>query len=666
MRKWTATALALVLTSPAFAIDEITVTATKRPMPLQTLVGNTASLKGEELLDLSFDHPAEALNRLPGVDIHHNNGQEHLTGIRSPVLTAGAGAGSFLFAEDGIPLRAPGFANVNGLFDAHGEQAARMEVVRGPGSALYGSNAVHGLVNVLTRNPLDDKSSFLDVSSGSHLQSTGKFLYTSPGESSAYNLALTLKHDDGWRDDSGYDQQKATFRWDQQSGDRRMTAVLSGNNLNQETAGFIEGPKAYEDLNLAKSNPNPEAYRDAKSLHGFISLAWDEGDRTTTLTPYFRVHDMNFLMHFLPGKPREENEHKSLGIQLRRDQTFDAHQVIYGLDIDLTKGSLYEYQDGPQVFSYTHGLHYDYEVTAKSASPYLHTEWQLSEATKLVAGLRLDVTRYDYDNKADVVTVGRFQRIADRSDTFTTLTPKLGITHAVADEINLFARYARGQRAPQTTDLYRLQIKQEVGEIKSELLDSIEVGARDAIGPVTWEVTAFAMKKKNFFFRDSDGFNVPDGRTKHWGVELSGAAPLGGMFSLSGALTYAEHTYDFNNLVAANSTEDIARGNFVDTAPKWLGNLRLNWTPSETFRTELEWVHMGRYFTDGANTNDYDGHDVLNLRAFWDVTDTVTLYGRIENIADTAYAERADFAFGNERYFPGEERSFFVGIRKAL
>ncbi|TNE39862.1 MAG: TonB-dependent receptor [Alphaproteobacteria bacterium] len=665
MRKWTATALLLALTSPAFAIDEIVVTGTKRPAPLQTLVGNTASLTSDDLLDLSFDQPSEALNRLPGVGIQPGNGQEHLTAIRSPVLTGGAGAGSFLYLEDGVPLRAPGFANVNGLFDAHGELAARMEAVRGPGSALYGSNAVHGLVNVLTRDPLADKSAFADISSGSHLKSAGKFLYTSPGESSAYNLALTLKHDDGWRDDSGDDQQKATLRWDQQSGDRRITAVLVGNNLNQETAGFIQGPKAYEDLSLAKSNPNPEAFRDAKSLHGYVTVAW-HGETTTTLTPYFRVFDMRFLMHFLPGQPLEENEHKSLGLQIRRDQTFDAHQIIYGLDIDLTKGSLFEYQEGPQVFSYTHGLHYDYDVTAKSASPYVHTEWQLSDDTKLVAGLRLDVTRYDYDNKADVVTVGRFQRIADRSDTFTTLTPKLGITQAVADEVNLFARYARGQRAPQTTDLYRLQIKQEVGEIKSELLDSIEVGARDAIGAVTWEVTAFAMKKKNFFFRDSDGFNVPDGRTKHWGVEVSGKAPLSEALSLAGTLTYAEHTYDFDNLVAANSTEDIVKGNLIDTAPKWLGNLRLAWSPSDQFRSELEWVHMGKYFTDGANTNSYDGHDLLNLRAFWDVTETVTLYGRIENLTDERYADRADFAFGNDRYFPGEERSFFVGLRKVL
>jgi len=52
---------------------------------------------------ISSIHPAEALNGVAGVNIHRGSGQEHLTAIRSPVLTGGAGAGSFLYLEDGVP-----------------------------------------------------------------------------------------------------------------------------------------------------------------------------------------------------------------------------------------------------------------------------------------------------------------------------------------------------------------------------------------------------------------------------------------------------------------------------------------------------------------------------------------------------------------------------------
>ena len=102
---------------------------------------------------LSLAHPAEVLNTVAGVNIHRGSGQEHLTAIRSPVLTGGAGAGSFLYTLDGVPLRAAGFANVNGLLEAPTEVASRIEVFKGPGPADFGSNAVHGLINVVLGMP---------------------------------------------------------------------------------------------------------------------------------------------------------------------------------------------------------------------------------------------------------------------------------------------------------------------------------------------------------------------------------------------------------------------------------------------------------------------------------------------------------------------------------
>ena len=53
-------------------------------------------------------------------------------------------------AQDGIPLRASGFCNVNELFDAHSEQAGGIEVIKGPAGVAYGANAMHGMINVLS------------------------------------------------------------------------------------------------------------------------------------------------------------------------------------------------------------------------------------------------------------------------------------------------------------------------------------------------------------------------------------------------------------------------------------------------------------------------------------------------------------------------------------
>jgi iron complex outermembrane receptor protein len=115
--------------------DVIVVTATRLAEPQGASAAPVAVLDAAELERIGAHHAAEALNRLPGVFIHRGNGVEHLTAVRSAVLTGGAGAGSFLYLQDGIPLRAPGFANINGLMEASDALAERLEVIRGPGGA---------------------------------------------------------------------------------------------------------------------------------------------------------------------------------------------------------------------------------------------------------------------------------------------------------------------------------------------------------------------------------------------------------------------------------------------------------------------------------------------------------------------------------------------------
>ena len=71
--------------------------------------GAWTHIASELASDPSSDHPALVMNTAPGVNIQMNSGQEHLVSIRSPVLTGGAGQGSFLVLIDGVPTRAPAF-----------------------------------------------------------------------------------------------------------------------------------------------------------------------------------------------------------------------------------------------------------------------------------------------------------------------------------------------------------------------------------------------------------------------------------------------------------------------------------------------------------------------------------------------------------------------------
>ena len=109
------------------------------------------SINEKELENLDAQHPKQIFRRSPGVWISRGSGQEHLTAIRSPVLAGPGACGSFLILEDGIPIRPTGFCNVNGLFETPFEIASGVETITGPASARYGANAMHGVINILSK-----------------------------------------------------------------------------------------------------------------------------------------------------------------------------------------------------------------------------------------------------------------------------------------------------------------------------------------------------------------------------------------------------------------------------------------------------------------------------------------------------------------------------------
>ena len=232
-------ALAAALTAPAGAADlaadwaaeTVIVTAERRAEPLSEAPLNISVLSAEELSFINADHISEALARAPGVNLHRGSGAEHLTSIRSPVLTGGAGAGSFLFLENGVPIRSAGFANINGLFDAHYEIAGGVEVVRGPSGALYGANAIHGVVNVLTPAPTEDLSIFAEAFGDTEDRYKWRGSVSGTAGAHGFFAGGSVTSESGYREDAGLDQQKFSLRHVWTGDGASLDTVFSFHNL---------------------------------------------------------------------------------------------------------------------------------------------------------------------------------------------------------------------------------------------------------------------------------------------------------------------------------------------------------------------------------------------------------------------------------------------------
>ena len=666
--------------APDKAIESITVTGTRYEQLLVDVPGNTAVLDNEALQMVGHTHIQESLLRVPGANFARGNGQESLPALRSPVLTGAGACGSILSAVDGIPLRAAGFCNINELFDAHTEMADRVEVVRGPGSALFGSNAMHGVVNVITPRASVKPEFFLGIEGGPHDYSRVKLSGSDTKGAHGLRADVSLSHDGGYRDDSGFDQQKMTLRHEYNDDRLDVTTTMSFTNLNQETAGYVVGEGAYKDDNLNDTNPNPEAYRDTQTARLASRIDYQIDDVShLTVTPYFRYTDMDFFQHFLPGTPLEENGQKSFGIQTAYFRDIgDSLKVVTGIDLEYTDAFLKQGQDAPTqgsaflMATIPEGKHYDYQVDALMVAPFIHTSWDVNERLTLTAGLRYEMMDYDYNNRMlsgrtdeDGNACGfggcRYSRPEDRDDRFENWSPKLGLLYHLNDNQQLYLNLAQGFRAPQATELYRLQRNQIESDLEPEELYSAELGLRGQGDRLSYEVNIFAMKKRNVIFRDSDFFNVADGETQHKGLELSLAYDLTDQLDFTLNASYAEHEYNDDRILGGVAIDN----NEVDSAPHHFGSAQLGWDITQQVRTELEWVNQGAYFTDPENLHEYDGHNLFNLRTSWQPSPKWNVVARITNIANRDYAERADFSgFAGDRYWPGEPRSLYVQIER--
>ena len=660
--------------TPAPELEEILVVADGSVRARQGDLGSVTTVDSETLDLLRVNHVHETLARVPGVWVVRGSGHEHLTAIRSGVLAGPGACGEFLYLENGVPIRPAGFCNINNLFEVNTEQAAAIEVVRGPASALFGGNALHGVVNVVAQRPPGAPRFSVEVGSYDYHQ------VRAGGAVGDLRLDLHSTNSGGYRDDTGYGQQKANLSHGFEAGDWRVSNFVSATLLNQETGGFVRGYRAYDDDDLRDTNPNPEAYRDAWSLRAISEWARDIGAQQLMLTPYLRRSSMAFFQHFLPGQPLETNAQTSGGAVGRVGGVDGRLTWNVGAQVEWMRGELREHQDGPTlgsaflVATRPRGTHYDYDVDSSMAAAFYDLTWSLTGRADLVHSLRVERLAYEYDNNA---TVGNtrddgtacgfggclYTRPASRDDTFTDVAGRLGVRWDVDETSDYYAVVGFGFRPPQATELYRLQSGQTVADIDSESLTSFELGWRRGSEAFDFDVALYAERTDHLIFRDANGFNVSDGETESTGVEFTLRGRLGVCHEVELTGTHARHRYAFDRDAARG--EKIRDGNDVDTAPRWLGSARWH-ARYGRFQSEFEAVYVGSHSINAANTQRYGGHLAFHWRGNYRWSDRVTLFGRILNLADERYADRADFAFGSFRYFPALPRQFYVGAELVL
>ena len=679
---------ALCVSQTAFAdtfLPAVTVTGTREA----TLLSETpASVGVIERTTIDFtrpSHPQQLLGQIPGVAIAVTNGEGHTTAIRQGFTTGPM----YLFLEDGIPVRATGNFNHNALYELNLPSAGGVEVVRGIGSALYGSDAIGGLVNVLSRTPRETAGADLSVEAGSF--GWGRVLGgldSGRRGPNAVRADLNLTHTGGWRDSTAYDRQSVNLRWDHEYDSQTLVKTILGvTHIDQETGANSALP-----LDLYLNNPTVNlrsaAYRKVDALRLSSAIDKDLGQgMQLSFTPYFRDNrmDLNGSYNFPSGARVENTQVQSYGLMTKFRQNFNDKmrtRLIAGLDLDYSPSQRQEdkitlLQDTvsgrTRYYSYTLGPRiYDYEVSYKSAAPYLHLEFSPTEVLRVTAGLRYDYANMSMQNNlGQNATVNSFYQLADTSVNFSRLSPKLGLTWAWSESGHAFASYNHGFRTPSESQLFRsgaasstISAASAAAALRPILAEQFELGIRGNAQRWSYELVVYQLNKQDDLLSQKDSNNVTvqtnNGSTQHQGVELGLGREIASQLRLDMAASYAKHRYRQWSTNTANYS-----GNEIENAPRLLANLRLTWQPVANTQAQLEWVALGSYFLEASNRQGkYDGHRLFNARISTQLDRHWSCFARITNLTDKRYADSASYSSSMAMYSPGLPRAVYLGVQR--
>lgn len=666
------------------AMDTLVVTASRTETPLRETPSTLGILTREGIDDHHPSFLGEVLNTIPGVYMTDLGNEQHNMSIRQPLSYNPV----YLYLEDGIPIRPLGLFNHNSLYEINLDGAGSVEILKGPSSSLYGSNAVGGSINFLTEAPSPEATARLGAQgSDQGYWRTDLALSGSSGEVGGRLAGYTSKRNGGWQDFNDAEKDSLTGRGDWDVNDTtHLTGIVSHNTLKTDMPGSLF---ADDYRNRPGFSYNRFTYREVTADRASLALSGDWLPiGKTTVTVYGRDNDTAQLPSYLifnsgsnptTATGREnDNRFTSLGADVRQILNFEiGHgRLILGATADDTDNDYTEDNlaitrdagDGHYLGYTVTGNRRDYTVDLKNRAVYAQYEVSPLADTRLVLGGRRDTIEYDYRNhKLPSATTGAPSETRD----YAHVSPKLGLIWSPSAAHSLFLNLAEGFTPPEVSSLYG---RLDAPNLKESVFRNAELGWRGRFldGALGLDLTAYRLTGEDevVSYTITPGNSEPRnaGKTRHEGIEAGLNWDLSEEWSIGLALARSRHEYR-NYRISASL--DYA-GKDIPAAPEWLGNTELRWRPGflPGFSAALTWVHMGPYWMDNANTVRYDGHDLANLRLSY-TRGPWTLWTKATNLTDRHYAEIAASSYTGvgsyspntqDTYSPGAPRTAFLGV----
>lgn len=476
----------------------------------------------KDIMNSGAKNAFDAVNMVPGITSfsYGASGLEY-GAMDSRVNIRGLERGSLILVN-GVPMNLNG---KGGLSSIPTGSIARIEVLKGAASALYGSDAMSGVVNVITKTPTKEGGS-ATIGVGNMGSQTYKINYGTPRFLIGIERGFFGKQDPSTpvRTDS-VDHPRGYEYYTARDKGNSLGIFMSGKLSDKVTLNFsrFEGKSAYAQLSTESNATNRNrhsttyAYDDSKNN---ASLIYKDGNTTGTL--FYNDRD-------LKGKNRKH----SLPSYTSNDSNYIARQ--YGFDVQHE----WDFRGGKDyLIAGVLGKRETYRTTSGPvyASPHRHSldlygsySYQINPTWSTVVGLR-------------------YTDIKDPVKNQHVLTPQFQLNHRINKESSVYMNVGKAFTMPNLSDTFKTVNRQYQSvsgrNLKPEEGWNYELGYKHITNKDSWKVAAFYMDFKNFFSwkPDSNGRNtirVNGGRYRNVGIEAEYGRKLTDRLKMSIGASYS-------------------------------------------------------------------------------------------------------------------------------
>ncbi|MBI5556402.1 MAG: TonB-dependent receptor [Deltaproteobacteria bacterium] len=671
-------------------LDEVSVTATRIERKTAEVPASVTVIDSEAIDATKQFNIKEALIGTPGVLIESGNqGYDSRLIIRGAGLKAPYGVREIMVLRDGVPVTDPDSFTRLDMIDT--QLIERIEVVKGPNSTLWGANAAGGVINIISKSPLERSGGDLRLQAGEYDTRGYHFSYADDVAEKLYYLGSISRResDNSWRRWNEFSTTQASLQpavvledgsvWENMISYSKADLQLPG-SLNEEQF------KQYRRTGAADETDGPWQYSGRYSKSYFFSskLTKEIGEFEFIPLVY-----LNTWEHHHPVTGRINDADTTLG---GADLQMNYRHALAGMQGTLTSGvtgrfddqdtDYYKYAEfstipGPSgrisaVLSDNAGDLQEVETRETMLwGVYLQESLRPTDRTILDIGLRYDSVDFDIKSTSWGEynwSRGKYIDFAapvegDVDKQYDAVSPRIGLSYKLIDTLHVFASASSGVQTPTEGEI------SENPDLDLVKVKSYETGLKGRGKIWSFDTAIYYSPVKNEVAKVLQGGiteYVNAGETDKRGFEFAGTLGLLPGLTLDGGYSYTDYIFEeFSEPVGYGAAAvNMDRGNNqLPYVPRHQYSLGLRYRHESGFKCSVLSTSWGSYYMDNANTEKYDGYDfVTSLMAGYE-WDHFDFRVNVENLFDKQFAnEVTKDTSGVVKYTPAAPQTVIARI----